>query len=387
MTAVWHGNGVAMLLDSSPRTWGSREELHFRLSKALMAKEMRPILVFSGQLPRELQDRYRENGIEVTTIDYRKGVLQYFKQLRQIIKKHHIGAVHIAFFDYFSLIAWLARLNGVRCIVYHARNGGLLRARSWRKVLLRLRTRVMTYPVTRVIAVSEYLKDLLIEAGLPEKKIVVVYHGIDLRCFAPAPDARVKLVTEFAIQPSEVILVTVGDLKPIKNPQVLVEACSELSRRRVGVRLFVVGDGEMKLELIALSSALGVADRIHWLGHRADPARLLQGCDIFLLASVGEAFGLVLPEAMACCLPVVASRSGGIVEIVEDRKTGVLVPPMNVQAFADAIQSLAVDEGLRREMGLRALERARREFDVERCIDETARIYACFKQTGPSPLG
>jgi glycosyltransferase involved in cell wall biosynthesis len=354
---------------------------------ALMARGIRPVLVFSKELPRELQERYRDNGIEVTAIDYGKGTLHYFKELRKIIKRHGIGAVHIEFFDYFSLIAWLARLNGVRCIVYRACNGGVLRARAWKKILLRFRTRIMTYPVTQVIAISEYLRGLLIEAGLPEKKIAVVYLGIDTRCFSPAADARAELASEFAIQPAEVILASVGDLKPIKNPQVLVEACRELSRRHVAVRLLVAGDGEMKAELAALSSTLGVADRIHWLGHRADPARLLQGCDIFLLASVGEAFGLVLPEAMACGLPVVASRSGGIVEIVEDRNTGVLVPPMNVQAFADAIQSLAVDEGLRREMGLRALERARREFDVERCIDETARIYARFKQTGPSPLG
>jgi len=351
-----------------------------------MARGSRPVLVFSKELPRELQDRYRANGVEVTAIDYEKGALHYFRELGKIVKQYEIGAVHIAFFDYFSLIAWLARLNGVRCIVYHARNGGVLRARSWKRFLLRLRTRVMTQPVSQVIAISEYLKEVLTEAGVPQNKIVVVYHGIDLECFSPAPGARARLVRELSILPSEIILASVGDLKPIKNPQILVEACGELARRQVGVRLVVAGDGEMEAELAALSRTLGIADRIHWLGHRADPASLLQGCDIFLLASVGEAFGLVLPEAMACCVPVVASRSGGIVEIVEDGQTGVLVPPLHAEAFADAIQKLAEDEGLRRGMGLRGLERVRREFGLERCVEETAGIYDSLKRTTSSRL-
>jgi glycosyltransferase involved in cell wall biosynthesis len=373
--AEMKGKAVLVLLDSSPKTWGSREELHLRLSKALIAKGAQPILVFSKDLPRELQDRYRDNGVEVTAIDYEKGVCHYFRELRKIVKRHEVGAVHIAFFDYFSLIAWLARLNGVRCIVYHARNGGVLRAQSWKRFLLRLRTCITTHPVTRVIAISQYLKELLKETGLSENRIVVVYHGIDLKCFSPDPKARARLASEFSIRPEEVILAAVGVLKPIKNPQVLVEACAELSRRQVVTRLIVAGDGDMKAQLEELSSKLGVADRIHWLGHRADPAALLQGCDIFLLASVGEAFGLVLPEAMACGLPVVASRSGSIGEIVEDGRTGFLVPPLDASAFADAIQKLAEDKGLRREMGLRGFERVREKFTLERCVEETVRVY------------
>jgi glycosyltransferase involved in cell wall biosynthesis len=102
---------------------------------------------------------------------------------------------------------------------------------------------------------------------------------------------------------------------------------------------------------------------------------LLQASDIFVLASVGEAFGLVLAEAMACGVPVVGSRSGAIGELVEDGRTGLLATPLDAGSFAAAIERLIADPARRRAMGLAGLERVRRRFTVEREVQETMRIY------------
>src|SRR6185369_10612983 len=146
------------------------------------------------------------------------------------------------------------------------------------------------------------------------------------------------------------ILCTVSYLRPFKNPQVLVEACRELKERSVPFRLVVAGDGDMLPDLKDLGKRLGVDDVIHWLGNVEDPKRLLQGSDVFLLASTGEAFGLVLVEAMACGLPVVGVRSGSLPEVVEEGKTGLLVAPYDAKGLARSVEILGNDVALRETM-------------------------------------
>jgi glycosyltransferase involved in cell wall biosynthesis len=205
---------------------------------------------------------------------------------------------------------------------------------------------------------------------------VVRYLGVDTERFVPSRQAREEWVDRFSIRAEEVILSTVSYLRPFKNPQTLVEACKELRQRRTPVRLLVAGDGEMLPDLKALAKRLGVEDRVHWLGNVSDPRTLLQASDIFVLASVGEAFGLVLAEAMACGVPVVGSRSGSLSEVVEEECTGLLVPPRDAVAFADAIDLMSRDAPRRRQMALRAVDRVRARFSLELTVERTLDIYA-----------
>jgi len=131
----------------------------------------------------------------------------------------------------------------------------------------------------------------------------------------------------------------------------------------------------MLSDLKALARRLGVEDRVHWLGNVSDPLTLLQASDIFVLASVGEAFGLVLAEAMACGVPVVGSCSGSLGEVVKEGQTGLLTPPLDVVAFADAIDRLSRDIPRRREMAVQAIARVRTHFTLEIAVDRTIDIY------------
>src|SRR5882762_6490183 len=232
-----------MLLDSSPKTWGSREELHLRFSRALIARGIRPVLVFSDSLPDGLRSKYRVDGIEVEVISYERGILHFYRELGRLIKRHSATTVHVAFFNYFSLVPWMARLRGVSHIIFQERNSGVLRAKSWKKQLLRLRTRATTFPTTQVIAISEYLKRQLTEAGLPAKKIVVVYHGVDLDRFSLNSKAREQLLSVIPIQPQDFLIVTATSLLAWKNPRVTIEACALLAKRGVPMRLVYAGVG------------------------------------------------------------------------------------------------------------------------------------------------
>jgi glycosyltransferase involved in cell wall biosynthesis len=359
------GQVVAMLLDSAPRTWGSREEMHLRFSQALMSQGVRAVLVFSKDISQEVRNRYLTNGIEVApAMNYQKGVFRYFRLLGKLIRDYSVTTVHIAFFNYFSFIPWLARLRGVRYIVYHERNPGVIRARSWKKRLLRLRGRLASVPMTQVAAISQFIKHQLIEVGIPARKISLVYNGIDTHRYCPDTLAKQRLINTFSIGATEIILATLSYLMPHKNIDIVIEACAEVVRRGVAVRLFVIGDGQMREELEALSEKVHIANRTHWLGHISDPVPILQACDIFLMASLGEGFGLALAEAMACGAVGLAARSGALSEIVEDGRSGLLVAPRDIPALADAIEKLAKDANLRRQMARHGLERVRTYFST-----------------------
>ncbi len=367
--------GLALLLDSAPLTWTSQEDRHLLLSRELVARGVQPVIIFSAPLKAQFEQRFLEAGALVFDMSYEKGAIRFYRRLKQILIGNNVTTAHIIFFDYFSAVTWMVRAAGVQRIIYEMQNSGVFRATSWKKLLLRMRTKIMTAPMSRVIAISEFVKEQLVKAGLPKRKIIVRYLGVDTERFTPDPSSKKEWIRKYSIPPGHQIVSTVSYLRPFKNPDILVEACRELKKLKVPIRLFVAGDGEMLSSLKELSNELDVDDYIHWLGNVADPKILLQASDMFLLVSTGEAFGLVLAEAMACGVPVIGTRSGSLPEVVDDGKTGVLVPPRDAKSLASAIEDVSSDEQLRLTMATHALERARNLFSLQETVTRTLRIY------------
>lgn len=333
------------------------------------------MIVFSSALPPEIESRFREAGIELETISYSNGIYHYVKALDDIVEKYKITTAHIIFFDYFSAIPWIAKTRRLKYVIYEMQNGGIFKAQSLKRLLLQTRNRLAILPTSKVIAISNFIKEQLMNGGVRENKIVVRHLGIDTNRFKPDPNAGVLLRKKYGIAPDELILSTVQYLRPIKNPQTIVEACGVLAKRHVRAHLFVAGDGEMLEELQALSRELGIEDRTHWLGLVPDPTNLLQASDLFILSTVGEAFGLVLAESMACGVPVVGSESGGIPEVVVNGETGLLVPPLKPELFADAIEQLGKDKEMRSRLSSQGIKRVREQFSMEKTVNATIGIY------------
>ena len=363
------------LLDSAPRNWCSQQDRHLEICKALIARGGRAVIVFSSALPPEIESRFREAGIELATISYASGIYPYLKALDELVEKYQITTAHIIFFDYFSAISWIAKTRRLKYVVYEMQNGGIFRAQSLKRSLLQMRNKLAIFPTSKVIAISDFIKEQLMNGGVKENKIVVRHLGIDTNRFKPDPSAQQRLREKYGIRRDELILSTVQYLRPIKNPQTIVQACGVLAKRAVRAHLFVAGDGEMLEELQALSRELGIADRTHWLGLVPDPTSLLQASDLFILSTVGEAFGLVLAESMACGVPVVGSRSGGIPEVVVNGETGLLVPPLEPELFADAIEQLGKNTEMRSRLSRQGIERVREKFSMEKTVGATIRIY------------
>ncbi len=137
----------------------------------------------------------------------------------------------------------------------------------------------------------------------------------------------------------------------------------------------VVGDGPERAALEAQVAALGLRDRVRFLGYRSDVPELLAACDVFVLPSLYEGLPLALLEAMASGVPVVATAIGGVDEAVQDGVSALLVPPADARALGVAIRTLLDDPGLARQLGTTGMAVARRSFSVEPMVRQLTRIY------------
>jgi glycosyltransferase involved in cell wall biosynthesis len=164
-------------------------------------------------------------------------------------------------------------------------------------------------------------------------------------------------------------------LEPVKGLDTLLHAVAALRERRPGFTVQIAGSGSAQASLVALRDRLRLEDTVEFLGWRGDLAALHAGWDVFALPSRHEGFGLAALEAMAAGLPVVASRTGGVPELVEDGVTGVLVEPADVAGLAAALERLIADPDLRRRMGAAARTRAQQHFGVARMGSAIEAVY------------
>jgi glycosyltransferase involved in cell wall biosynthesis/ribosomal protein S18 acetylase RimI-like enzyme len=217
--------------------------------------------------------------------------------------------------------------------------------------------------------------------GVPDDKVLLLGNGIDLRRFDPetigARDRTAVRAELGAITPTDVVVGVVGRLVREKGYQEIFDAAAQLRHRCPAVRFAVIGPdepqkrGSVSRDAKAAAAASGVV----FLGSRADVERLYRGMDLYLLASHREGVPRSAMEAASMGLPIVATDIRGCREVVESGVTGLLVPPRNPAALADAIAALAVDPGQRRRMGMAGRNKALQEFDQQRCIDLTLSVY------------
>ena len=168
----------------------------------------------------------------------------------------------------------------------------------------------------------------------------------------------------------------IGALVAHKGQRYLVDAAPAVVRALPDTHFLIFGEGELRPTLTRQIKHLGLEHRVSLAGFRPDILALLKGLDLFVMSSITEGLGTSILDAMAASKAVVGTSAGGIPEAVEHGVTGLVVPPHNAGALADAILTLLKDEPLRRRMGEAGLARVRERFSVDRMIDETLAVYA-----------
>ena len=223
------------------------------------------------------------------------------------------------------------------------------------------------------IAASEAIRTMLVADGIPRDRVVTVHEGIDVEHVRGVPAVNVH---EVCFLPHRAPLVgNVAALVPHKGQRHLVEAARLVVRELPDARFVILGEGELREHLERQIREYHLEKHVILPGFRTDVLGCIKGFDLFAMSSVTEGLGTSLLDAMACSRAIVATRAGGIPEIVDDGRTGVLVEPRDHAAMATAIVRLLKDANLRRRMGEAGLVRVSERFTVDRMIAETAEVY------------
>lgn len=209
-------------------------------------------------------------------------------------------------------------------------------------------------------------------------------HGIDVGAVSALRAQRAAVRAELGIDDEEWVVGTIANFREQKDYPNLLAAARLLTDRGVPVRFVAVGQGPLETEMRRRSDELGLADRVIFTGFRDDAARVMAAVDVFTLASKWEGLPVALMEALALGLPVVATNVGGVGEAMHDDVDGLLVPPGDAEALADALQRVFADGELRRRLADAASCRAS-EFDVSRAVHRIEEVYAAHSGAGPHP--
>jgi glycosyltransferase involved in cell wall biosynthesis len=312
-------------------------------------------------------------GHDVITLDISKKRLRKFQpwavlKLANIIKERKIDIVHCQRHKptvYGTLAAYM--VGDQPKVIGHVR--GLHRSRNFRRRLL---NRLLSGGISRIIAVSAAVRDDIISHNSKSfaAKVVAIYNGIDEQLFIHSNLTREAARARIGIPDNKVFVYgTVGRLVETKGQNILLQAFAQISDECPQSWLVLAGGGRLESELRRLAAELGIQESVMFLGPRHDIPELLKAYDVFVLPSVAEGLPGALLEAMATGLPVIASRVGGVPEILNVPGLGTMVPPRSVDDLASAMKSLYETPGEKRdEIGKALRERVLEEFSKDKMI-------------------
>lgn len=296
---------------------------------------------------------------------------EHVRVLRRLLARYRPDQMVYAFNGILRLFPWVARLSGVRRIVYYDHSsraiGYVPRRWAFHK---RLIGRFLCRPVSKVISVSGYPARCLETFGIyPGAKIAVVYNGVETRSTTPAEGAGFR--RRFGIAADCFLVTQVSWLVPEKGIEILLEAAAQVLRVEPNAHFAVVGTGPCRSEYEALARQLGISAHVTFTGTVVSPTTegVFAAADVCCqLSQWEEACPLVVQEAMAAGRPMVASRVGGIPELVAEGETGFLVDRRQPAEAARRILDLLRDPALRARMGEAGRQRASRLFDLQQNV-------------------
>ena len=314
--------------------------------------------------------KIKASGIPVVDLKARgKWDMRAIYQFLCLLRREHIQLLHSYMFHANFLGRLLGRLARIPIIVSAERTMEQeSKARLWAN-------RATAPLADRITAVSEAVRKFAHEQiGIDGQKLVTIYNGVDLSDYQANINAE-KVRSSLGIDSSSIVIGTISRLEKVKGIPYLLQAFAQILLIYPSSFMLIVGNGAERKALEALAQNLGISSRVIFTGDRSDIPALLAIMDIFVLASLFEGLPNAVLEAMAMGKPVVATTVGGTPEVVKDGVTGLLVPPRDPDALAQAINALLSDQDRSQAMGKAARERVKRYFTVERMVERTEALY------------
>jgi glycosyltransferase involved in cell wall biosynthesis len=296
--------------------------------------------------------------------------------LRRLVRERQIDIVHSHEYKSDFLTRLLAKFEPVIPLAtVHGWSGCTRREKFFYSVDKRL-----LRGFARLIAVSDQIRQTLVEAGVREDRIQTIPNAIDTEVFR-RDAARIRPVRDaLGLGRHDLVIGAVGRLEPEKRFDLLLQAFAQVRSRRPASRLFIVGEGEEKAHLEEAINRLGLADFCRLLGHRSDIVDLHHAFDLFVQSSDREGTPNAVLEAMAMETPIVATEVGGTAELIQDRVHGLLVPPRNPEALARAIEQTLDDSESTYRRRLAARQRVEQELSFAQRMQAVEAIYQQLMQ-------
>jgi glycosyltransferase involved in cell wall biosynthesis len=318
-----------------------------------------------------LANRVECLGIKVYRYTFEDGNLRLILYLNSLFRKLHPDIIH--FNDPCTIGILAARLAGISLLMMTHHTPELNRQYNFKgRILEGIALRNCRL---RFIFTSEYSRDTGIRKDkLDKDRSFVIYYGLPASRFNAVYNKK-EIYDEFAIDYGAHLIASIGRLSPQKGQNYLIEAASIVIEQIKNVRFFIVGEGELELKLKAQVKEKGLKDYFIFTGYRTDIPRLLSAFEILVMPSLFEGLSFSVIEASAMGVPVIATCVGGLRRSVIDKKTGILVEPMDPQALANAIIWMLKNPREAKDMGLAGKRYFKEMFTQERMVKQTEELY------------
>ena len=310
----------------------------------------------------DLYEKLLDKKIKVINLGYEKNRSKTIIELFKLFLKEKPDVVHanVGSLQYVVLPAFLCgvkkKLFTVHSMAYRIAGG----------FIKRIYDLAFHYLGFKPVGISKIVTESIMqEYGLQSELVTTVNNGIDIQRFAPAVSST----------NGEVTFINVGTLYYIKNHKYLIECFYEVHKANPKTKLIIVGDGELREELDALIRKLNLENAVSLVGNQNDVAPYLKRSDIYVSSSLVEGLPLSVLEGMACGLPVISNKVGGIPDIVNEGKNGLLIELDDRKAFIEAMLSLSNDEAKRKAFGKESRDIVCSYWSLEQCVKGYEKLY------------
>ena len=369
----------------NPRRVGGVEMFAREFSLQLGAFGWKSVLCFLTAPPEDVGRFLAAPGVSIECLPGVHNLTwRVLRDMSRLLRKYRPEILHMSFTGQISPFPWLARLHSVRLnyLTDHdsRAEGDVPKPAAWWKLVV---ARTLNWPLTSLIAVSDYNALSSATHGLvPKRRVTRIYNGVDLSHVIGDPG---QFRRKYNIPEDRAMVLQVCWMIPEKGVEDLVEAGRIVLSSNPNVQFVLAGEGPCRRDYMARAQEAGIADHFTWTGLIEDPlaSGVYAAADVVCqLSRWQEAFGLVNVEAMACAKPVVATRVGGVPEILEDGISGYLVNRRQPAEAAERILHLLADRELRHKMGARGRRAVETRFNLQRNVAELLELYGVAETKG-----
>ncbi len=366
--------------------WGGAQRYVFDLATHLDKSKYDVSVALGGHGP--LGDKLRAEGIEIIHIPYLERNISPLKELKvvaqfaRVIRRKKPDIVHLNSSKAAGIGAIVGRILRVPKIIFTLHGLALNERRpGWQKFIIKWIYAVIAVLSHHTIAVSEALAtQLRKEVPFISKRIITIHNGIAHYETLTKTDARAllgkHLGKELDLQIASFVIGTIGELHPIKGHQFLLEGFKEATyQSALPIYLFIVGDGEEKEKIAELIKEMKLERRVFMCGHIDDAGKVMKGFDIFILPSISEGLPYVVIESGHAAIPTIASRTGGIPEIITDHESGLLITPRSAEEITKSIIEIIYNPELRKQLGSNLHKKVSSEFSLDQMLEKTLKLY------------